>query len=72
MRNPDGTITLPFKGLRIICSLTLFSLVVSFLFTGCTALQPEKKMVLCGPNEVMRFTSTGHVIDCRTQKIHWI
>jgi len=25
MRNPDGTITLPFKGLRTICSLLLFS-----------------------------------------------
>ena len=50
----------------------IFLLIFLFLLVGCSAVQPEKKMVLCGPNEVMRFTSTGHVIDCRTQKIHWM
>lgn len=50
--------------------LLILSLTASFL-SACSV-QPEKKMVLCAPNEVMRFTSTGHVIDCRTQKIHWI
>lgn len=56
--------------------LIFFSLIVLlislFILAGCGAIQPEKKMVLCAPSEVMRFTSTGHVIDCRTQKIHWI
>lgn len=51
--------------------LLILSIAASFLSAGC-AVEPEKKMVLCGPNEVMRFTSTGHVIDCRTQKIHWM
>jgi len=52
--------------------LLILSLAAASLSAGCSAVQPEKKMVLCGPNEVMRFTSTGHVIDCRTQKIHWM
>lgn len=51
--------------------LLILSVTASFLLTGCPS-NIEKKMVLCAPNEVMRFTSTGHVIDCRTQKIHWI
>lgn len=50
----------------------IFLLIFIFLLAGCSAVPPEKKMVLCAPSEVMRFTSTGHVIDCRTQKIHWM